>query len=75
MLLSLDQTHVYQVWADKEATQLIAESDSYSSLADQLNMSISTIRNNMNWYKGVNVIDDQGKNIIIYLRINKDPPL
>lgn len=68
MLLSLDQVHIYQAWADKKATQLIAESDSYNSLADQLNMSVGTIRNNMNWYKGVNVMNDQSKNSIIYLK-------
>ena len=49
MSLNLDQVRVYQAWADKETTKLIAESDSYNSLADQLNISVSTIRNNMNW--------------------------
>lgn len=34
LFLSLDQTHVYQAWSDKEATILLAESNSYNSLAD-----------------------------------------
>ena len=68
MLLSLDQIYVYQAWADKEATLLLAESDSYNSLADQLNMSVGTIRNNMNWYKGISVTNDQAKDSTIYLK-------
>jgi hypothetical protein len=34
------QTHVYQAWLDKEATILLAESNSYNSLADQLKISV-----------------------------------
>jgi hypothetical protein len=68
MSLSLDQTHVYQAWLDKEATILLAESNSYNSLADQLNISVGAVRNNMNCYKGVNITDDQGKNYVIYLK-------
>jgi transcriptional antiterminator len=47
MLLNLDQTHVYQAWLNKEATILLAESNSYNSLADQLKVSVGTVRNNM----------------------------
>lgn len=68
MLLSLDQTHVYQAWLDKEATILLAESISYNSLADQLNISVGTVRNNMNWHKGVNITNDKGENLVIYLK-------
>ena len=31
-----------------EATILLAESNSYNSLADQLKISVGTVRNNMN---------------------------
>ena len=68
MSLSLDHTHVYQAWADKEATTLIAESNSYNSLADQLNISVGSVRNNMNWYKGMSLTNDQGENYVIYLK-------
>lgn len=68
MMLSLDETHVYQAWLDKEGTMLLAESNSYNSLADQLNISVGRVRNNMDWHKGINITDDEGKNIIIYLK-------
>lgn len=48
MSLSLDKVHTYQAWGDKEMTKLIAESNSYNSLAEQLNVSISSVKNNMN---------------------------
>jgi hypothetical protein len=41
------QTHVYQAWLDKEATILLAESNSYNSLADQLKISVGTVINNI----------------------------
>lgn len=68
MSLSLDETHVYQAWADKEATILLAESNSYNSLADQLNVSVGWVRNNMGWHKGMNITDDQGKKSVVYLK-------
>ena len=68
MLLNLDHTHVYQAWLYKQATILLAESNSYNSLADQLNISVGTVRNNMNWHKGVNIANDQGKKLVIYLK-------
>jgi DNA-binding CsgD family transcriptional regulator len=48
-------------------TQLIAESNSYNSLAKQLNLSVSTIRNNMNWDRGISYISDNGETVI-YLK-------
>lgn len=66
--LSLDQTHVYQAWLNKEATILLAESNSYNSLADQLKLSVGTVRNNMNWYKGITITKDKGENTFIYLK-------
>lgn len=68
MSLSLDEIHVYQAWLDKEATILLAESNSYNSLADQLNISVSTVRNNMDWHKGGNITNKKGENILIYLK-------
>ncbi len=68
MLLNLYETHVYQAWLDKEATILLAESNSYNSLGDQLNISVSTVRNNMNWYKGIDIMNKKGENILIYLK-------
>jgi hypothetical protein len=68
LLLSLDQTHVYQAWLNKEATILLAESNSYNSLADQLKISVGTVRNNMNWYQGINITNDKGQNLVIYLK-------
>ena len=68
VLLSLDETHVYQAWLDKEATILLAESNSYNSLADQLNISVGSVRNNMDWYKGINIMNEKGENILIYLK-------
>jgi len=44
-------------------------------LADQLNVSVSTVRNNMGWYKGMNITDDQGKNSVIYLKEKGVPTL
>ena len=52
-----------------EATILLAESNSYNSLADQLKISVGTVRNNMNWYKGINITNDKGgENLVIYLK-------
>ena len=53
---------------DKEATILLAESNSYNSLADQLNISVGSVRNNMDWYKGINIMNKKGENILIYLK-------
>ena len=66
--LSLDDTHVYQAWSDKEETVLLAESHSYNSLADQLKISVVMVRNNMDWHKGINIIDEEDKSIVIYLK-------
>lgn len=71
LFLSLDQTHVYQAWSDKQATILLAESNSYNSLADQLKISVGSVRNNMNWHKGITISNDKGssnENIVIYLK-------
>jgi len=66
--LSLDQTHVYQAWFNKEATILLAEANSYNSLADQLKISVGAVKNNMNWYQGVNTTNDKGEKLVIYLK-------
>lgn len=66
--LSLDQTHVYQAWLDKEATILLAEANSYNSLADQLKISVGAVRNNMNWHQGVQITKDNGEKYVIYLK-------
>lgn len=66
--LSLDQIHVYQAWLDKKATILLAESNSYNSLADQLKISVGTVRNNMNWHKGITITNGKGEDIVIYLK-------
>lgn len=68
MSQGLDETHIYQAWLDKEETMLLAESHSYNSLADQLNISVGTVRNNINWSKGIDVTDDKGKTRVIYLK-------
>lgn len=68
LFLSLDQTHVYQAWSDKEATILLAESNSYNSLADQLEMSVGSVRNNMNWHKGVTISKGKEEKSVIYLK-------
>lgn len=52
----------------QEATILLAESNSYNSLADQLKISVGTVRNNMNWYKGLTITNDKGENTFIYLK-------
>lgn len=67
MKLGLENTRTYQAWADKDMTKLIAESNSYNSLADQLNLSVSTVRNNMNYYKGISHTSDNGETVI-YLK-------
>jgi len=68
--LSLDQTHVYQALLNKDATILLAESNSYNSLADQLKISVGTVRNNMNWYTPFIIFFAQVKkgNIFNYLK-------
>ena len=53
---------------DKKATILLAESNSYNSLADQLKISVGAVRNNMNWHKGITITNDKGENIVIYLK-------
>nr|YP_009710351.1 hypothetical protein [Ceratocystis albifundus]QFX74853.1 hypothetical protein [Ceratocystis albifundus] len=68
MLQDLDETHIYQAWLDKEDKTLLAEANSFNSLADLLGISIGTVRNNMNWSKGLEVTDDKGKTIAIYLK-------
>ncbi len=68
MKLSLGNIHKYQAWFDKDMTKLFAESSSYNYLADLLNISVGTVRNNMNWHKGVNITDDNGKISTIYLK-------
>lgn len=68
LLLSLDQSRLYQAFSNKEATAILAESNSYNSLADQLNVSVGTVINNMNWYKGMNITNNKGENLTIYLK-------
>ena len=34
-------------------TKLIAEANSYNSLADILDISVGSVRNNMGWHKGM----------------------
>lgn len=53
---------------DKKATILLAESNSYNSLADHLKTSVGTVRNNMNWHKGITITNDKGEDIVIYLK-------
>lgn len=49
-------------------TTLIGESDSYKSLAEQLNISIGSVRNNMNWYKGTTITNDKEETTTVYLK-------
>ena len=53
---------------NKETTILLAESNSYNSLADQLKISVGTVRNNMNWHQGVQITKDNGEKYVIYLK-------
>lgn len=68
MELNQANLHKYQAWLDKDMTMLFAESSSYNYLANILNVSVSTVRNNMNWHKGLSVKDEVGKSTIIYLK-------
>lgn len=68
MSLDLNHIHVYQAWMDKKMTKLLAESNSLNSLGDILGLTVGTIRNNMNWAKGVNITTkDTGKKTTVYL--------
>lgn len=68
MLLSLDEASEYQAWLDIEGTKLFAESNSLNSLAKLLNVTVGTVRNNMNWDKGITIINDKSEKIIVYLK-------
>lgn len=57
MKLDLNHLHTYQAWSNKERTNLIAESNSLNSLADMLDLSVGTVKNNMNWSKGLQILD------------------
>ena len=61
--LSLEHSQVYQAWADTAAKILLAEADSYiyKNLAKQLNISVTTVRNSLNWYEGVKVTSSKNK--------------
>jgi hypothetical protein len=49
-------------------TKLLAESNSLNSLADMLGLTVGTIRNNMNWAKGIKITEkESGKKITVYL--------
>lgn len=68
MSLDLNHIHVYQAWKDKKMTKLLAESNSLNSLADILGLTVGTIRNNMNWAKGLKIpTKDTGKKTTVYL--------
>lgn len=78
MRLSLANIHKYQAWFDKDMTMLLAESSSYNYLANILKISVGTVRNNMNWDKGVSVTDDdashsEGKITTVYLKEKGTP--
>jgi len=72
MGLSLANIRKYQVWFDKDMTILIAESSSYNSLANILNISVGTVRNNMNWHQGLSVTYN-GKITTVYLKEKGTP--
>lgn len=36
--------------------------------ADQLNVSVGAVRNNIGWYKGMSITDDQGNKSVVYLK-------
>lgn len=78
MRLSLANIHKYQAWFDKDMTMLLAESSSYNYLANILKISVGTVRNNMNWDKGVSITDDdashsEGKITTVYLKEKGTP--
>jgi len=73
MGLSLANIRKYQAWYDKDVTMLLAESSSYNSLANILNISVGTVRNNMNWHEGVSVADNDGEIITVYLKEKGTP--
>lgn len=57
MKLDLNHLHTYQAWSDKQRTKLIAESNSLYSLADILGLIVGIVKNNMNWSKGLLILD------------------
>lgn len=77
MSLGLNHIHIYQTWKDKKMTKLLAESNSLNSLANILGLIVGTsslrerctlpygegtIKNNMNWAKGIKITNkDTGK--------------
>jgi len=68
MKLGLGNVCIYQAWGDKSMTILLAESNSYNTLANILNLFVATIRNNMNWHKGISYNTSDKGEIIIYLK-------
>lgn len=46
----------------------MGEYNYYNSLAYKLKISVGTVRNNMNWSKGLTITNYKGENIIIYLK-------
>ena len=49
-------------------TKLLTASNSLNSLADRLGLSVGTIRNNINWEKGIQITDkESGKKTTVYL--------
>lgn len=67
MKLDLQSLKTYQAWADKDMTNLISEANSYNSLAQQLGVSVGSVRNNMDWHKGMCITKD-GEEVVIYLK-------
>jgi hypothetical protein len=66
--LDLNHLHTYQAWGDKKMTKLFTSSNSLNSLADRLGLSVGTIRNNLNWEKGIKITDkESGKKTTVYL--------
>lgn len=50
-------------------TKLLTSSNSLNSLADRLGLSVGTIRNNLNWEKGIKITDNESgkKKTTVYL--------
>lgn len=47
MGLDLQSIQTYQAWMDKGLTKLLAEANSYNSLAHLLGISVGAVRKNM----------------------------
>lgn len=67
MGLDLQSIQTYQAWMDKGLTKLLAEANSYNSLAHLLGISVGAVRNNMGWHAGMRFTKD-GEEITIFLK-------